>query len=84
MNKRAKLLLPILCLSLLIPVIPGKAAEETVSDYPVIVTSASEEDGVMPMSDDIRWVYITKNGQRYKRLFNFSTNQWIGDWIPVS
>lgn len=32
-------------------------------------------------ADVIGWVYETRNGQTYKRLYNYTTNQWIGDWI---
>ena len=34
-------------------------------------------------SDQIGWVVKTENGKRYKRLYNFSTGEWIGDWIPM-
>lgn len=30
-----------------------------------------------------RWVYKTINGRQYKRLYNYSTGEWIGNWIPV-
>lgn len=34
-------------------------------------------------SHDIRWVYKEINGKLYKRLFNYSTSSWVGDWILV-
>jgi len=34
-------------------------------------------------SDKIQWVFDTINGKRYKRLYNFSTRTWIGDWILI-
>ena len=42
----------------------------------------AEEIGTM--SAKIRWVYKTVDGKTYKRLYNYSTNEWIGDWILVS
>ena len=39
---------------------------------------------IQPMSDDIRWVYEIRNGVYYKRLYNFTTRSWIGEWIRVS
>ena len=51
----------------------------TYSVVPAMTVSASD---VMPMSDDIRQVLKKINGKWYKRLYNFTTQQWIGDWIP--
>lgn len=31
--------------------------------------------------DDIRWVYEARDGKLYKRQYNFSRKEWIGDWI---
>lgn len=31
----------------------------------------------------IGWRYEKINGILYKRLYNYTTNCWIGDWIPV-
>lgn len=31
----------------------------------------------------IGWRYETINGTLYKRLYNYTTNSWIGEWIPV-
>lgn len=38
---------------------------------------------VTPRADDIHYVYKKINGKTYKRLYNNTTNQWIGDWILV-
>lgn len=32
---------------------------------------------------DIRWCFKVENGKTYKRLYNYSTQQWVGDWILV-
>lgn len=31
-------------------------------------------------SDIIDWRYKTENGKLYKRLYNYSKEQWIGEW----
>jgi len=38
---------------------------------------------VSPRSDIIDWRYKTENGKMYKRLYNFTTYEWIGEWILV-
>ena len=35
-------------------------------------------------ADIIEWRYKTENGKVYKRQFNYSKNEWIGDWIFVA
>lgn len=34
-------------------------------------------------ADIIGWRYKTENGKVYKRLFNYTKNEWIGDWVQV-
>ncbi|MGF7142183.1 hypothetical protein HNQ56_000593 [Anaerotaenia torta] len=36
---------------------------------------------VTPYSDIIDWRYKSENGNIYKRLYNYSTQEWIGEWI---
>lgn len=45
--------------------------------------STSRETTVQPRQDDIEYVYKIENGKLYKRLYNYSTLEWIGDWIYV-
>lgn len=45
--------------------------------FPTTVISAIQR------SDSLRWYYKEENGHIYKRLFNCSTNTWVGDWILV-
>ncbi|MCI8635456.1 MAG: hypothetical protein HFJ05_07635 [Eubacterium sp.] len=47
---------------------------------PVMTVSASE---IQPLSDDIRWVFKIENGKKYKRLYNYTTQTWVGNWILV-
>jgi hypothetical protein len=52
----------------------------TICSIPATTVSAST---IQPMSDCIEWRYKFVNGKTYKRLFNYTTNSWIGDWILV-
>ncbi len=38
-------------------------------------------EAIMPMADKLVWRYKTVNGIMYKRLYNGSTKQWVGNWI---
>lgn len=38
---------------------------------------------IQPLSDRIEWIYQKIDGIWYKRLFNYSTMEWIGRWIRV-
>lgn len=33
--------------------------------------------------DNIIWKYKMVNGKIYKRQYNSSTGEWIGNWIPA-
>lgn len=37
-----------------------------------------------PRADKIDYVYKILDGKLYKRLYNFSTGEWIGNWILCS
>lgn len=43
----------------------------------------SMSSSVRPLSDIIKWRYKSVNGKLYKRLYNYSKGQWVGDWILV-
>lgn len=53
-----------------------------VSSLPVQAAS-SGETAVMPLSDDIRYRYIVVGNGIYKRLYNYTTSEWVGHWIYV-
>ena len=38
---------------------------------------------VQPQSDIIRWVYAQFGQKLYKRLWNGTKREWVGDWIYV-
>lgn len=48
-----------------------------------ITRTASAEDGIAPRADKFIWKHKTVGGQKYKRLYNLTQNQWAGDWIPA-
>lgn len=50
------------------------------ADLPKSMTSTA----VSPRKEDIRWVYKKEGNAIYKRLYNFTTQVWIGDWIFVN
>lgn len=58
---------------------------------PQIVSAASpitptclSDTTISPLADSIEWVYYTaEDGKIYKRLYNYSTREWIGEWIYV-
>lgn len=39
------------------------------------------ELNVEPTAAEIVWKYKIENGVLYKRQYNTSTKEWIGDWI---
>lgn len=41
------------------------------------------ESSVSPQSDAIVWRFKIENGKIYKRLYNASTDTYIGEWIYV-
>uniref|UniRef100_UPI004056E14D hypothetical protein n=1 Tax=Acetatifactor sp. TaxID=1872090 RepID=UPI004056E14D len=49
----------------------------------LIAEAATEESTVAPCADAIQWRYKEENGKLYKRLFNYTTGSWVGDWIYV-
>lgn len=46
-------------------------------------TNYSLENISIARSDDIQWVFKEIDGKLYKRLYNYTTHEWIGDWILV-
>ena len=48
------------------------------------VQAASPDEGIVsPCADILEWVYAEKDGKMYKRLWNCTRQQWVGDWIYV-
>lgn len=51
----------------------------TIKDTLIQVTSS---ETTTPQAYTYEWRYKTINGALHKRLYNLSTNEWVGDWIP--
>lgn len=67
-------------ISLALPVGTVSASEP----IPLITGAArSAENSVSPLSDKLIWIPKIENGKKYKRLYNLSTKEWVGDWIYV-
>lgn len=51
------------------------ATTQPVNSAPIIV---------QPRADIIDWRYKFVDGKMYKRQYNYSSKEWIGEWIPVN
>ncbi len=38
---------------------------------------------ISPRADVITWVYERRGDEIWKRLYNATTNVWVGDWVYV-
>lgn len=45
---------------------------------------ASTPEVITPRKDDIKWRFKEENGKLYRRLFNYTTDSWIGEWEYVA
>lgn len=56
-----------------------------VPSFSIFASAATppSEEGIDPQADIIEWIYMKRGAAIYKRLFNTSTGEWIGDWIFV-
>lgn len=55
--------------------------------YSNVVYAASAEtlnETSTPRADILEWRYKKINGKVYKRLYNASTNTWVGGWKPLT
>ena len=55
----------------------------SISAAPCVSHNVPVSTQVSPQSDDIRYVYKIINGYTFKRLYNYTTGEWIGAWIWV-
>lgn len=60
------------------------SAAAVFSPAATLSVQASTAETVTPRSDDIRYRFKEENGKLYKRLFNYTRNEWVGDWIYVA
>lgn len=59
-------------------------AQSSLTTNNSVKTLMSEDTMVSPLSDIIEWRYKEQNGKLYKRLFNYTKEKWVGDWVLVS
>lgn len=60
-------------------------ADDTCSVIPVpSAATAGEADAVMPLSDVIVWKVRIVDGKTYRRKYNVTKKQYIGEWELVS
>lgn len=71
----------ICCITMLlscpVTLIPVHAAESSAS----IPANVSEGETIQPRAAIIEWVFLEVDGKMYRRLYNYQTKEWIGDWI---
>lgn len=73
----------IILLSILSMLSPSTVfAEDTYTTAVPTVSTESENDTwtIEPMSDVIIWKYKTVGNITYRRRYNTTKKQWIGDW----
>lgn len=56
---------------------PADAASTSTSEV------ASASGGVSTYSDHIGWRTKVVNGKTYRRLYNYTKREWIGEWILI-
>ncbi len=44
---------------------------------------AAQPEVAVPYKNFIEYRYKIENGKVYKRLYNYSNGDWVGDWIYV-
>jgi len=69
----------VLCIILNIPSI----VKPSITDMPCNKSSASATTEISPRANDIGWKFKIVNGVLYKRQYDYTRKQWIGDWIRV-
>ena len=85
LTKNLALLASTACLTLMVFTCPTTSltvnAASNVQDDSIV--TLSDDYGIMPLMDDIQYRFKIEDGKLYKRLYNYSTAEWIGDWIYV-
>lgn len=76
-----------ICKISLMAVLCSMALLFAVPEFSISVNAAvpPQEDTAEPCRDVIRWVFDFRKSDNklYKRLYNTTTQNWIGDWIYV-
>ena len=66
----------LLCCTLCLSVLPVSAAASAPQSAGIGTT-------IEPQKAIKEWLYKEENNKLYKRLYNYSTGQWEGNWIFV-
>lgn len=53
------------------------------SSLPVNAATPPGAEEISPRADIITWVYERRGNEIWKRLYNATTNVWVGEWIYV-
>lgn len=54
-------------------------AEPNTTQYKIMETVDNSQKEVK--KDRIEYIYEIREGKLYKRLYNYSRGEWVGDWI---
>lgn len=46
------------------------------SPVTTLTAQAATAESITPRSDDIRWVFKEENGKLYRRLYNYTRDEW--------
>lgn len=77
LTRKLALLAGTACLAVLALACPVASLSAQAASGTAMVTS------IQPRKDDIQYVYKIEDGKMYKCLYNYSTGEWIGEWIYV-
>ncbi|WP_312354864.1 hypothetical protein [Aminipila sp.] len=85
MKIKSKILLSIILVGISISATSVEASAQSYSDIaqPVSVNSTLivKDSGIVtPQAQIIGWRYKSVDGDLYRRLYNYSTGEWIGEW----
>ena len=53
-----------------------------IATMPVQAAAPNNEE-IMPMHAIIQWRFKIENGGLYRRLYNYTINDWVGEWEYV-
>lgn len=55
----------------------------TITDPTIINEFGKNAESIAPLSDVISWKYKTIGNKVYRRRYNTTKKQWVGDWELV-
>lgn len=72
-----------LVLSFIMMVGTGADIVQASNVHMTVQTLETEEYGKSARAEIVGWRYKTVNGVLYRRLFNYTHNEWVGNWEKV-